>query len=363
MEDDDVTAWTSTLDTLLASGDLVVSVAAGNDGDADAAAGLHRVQPPADGVNVLSIGAADSEGAGWRRAYYSSQGPGRSPGLVKPDGVAFGGDDGRPFPCIGPNLELEYRSGTSFAAPFALKSAAAIRHQLSGDLTPLAVRALLIHRVENDEEHSWKEVGWGRVKSDALRVVTCDDDEAVVVFQGVLPIGEHLRLPVPLPVEHMNGRTAITATMLIATEVDPDHAATYTRSGVEIVFRPHEGRFTTTNGRQSTHPKTVPFFNEASLYGRGEGALRADGHKWEPCLHATRAFNAQTLDGPVFDVYYHSRRDGRAVVDPPPVPYAFIITLRSATTPDLYDRLVRAYANVLEPLRPQARIQLTGGDL
>lgn len=361
IDDDDVTAWTSTIDALLAAGDTVTAVATGNEGDGDQEAGLHRIQPPADGVNVLSVGAADSDRPGWARAWYSSYGPGRSPGLVKPDGVAFGGDDPSPFLCIGPDLELVYGSGTSLAAPHALRAAAAIRHQLSDQLNPLAIRALLIHRAENDEDHNWHEVGWGKLETDPDRAVTCEDDEAIVVYVGTLPIGEHLRLPVPLPDLPNPCNVAISATMLIATEVDPDHAASYTRSGVEITFRPHSDRYTIRDGRQSEHPKSVPFFNEANLYGRGEGALRADGHKWEPCLNASRTFRSSSLRTPAFDVYYHSRRGGRPVVDPPPIPYAFVLGLRSAAVLDLYDRVVRSYAQVLEPLRPQTRLQLAAG--
>lgn len=60
VDDDDVTLWTSALDQRFSNGKCLISVAAGNDGDADPAAGLHRIQPPGDGVNVLTVGAADS---------------------------------------------------------------------------------------------------------------------------------------------------------------------------------------------------------------------------------------------------------------------------------------------------------------
>lgn len=91
IDDDEVHAWTAVLDELLANRDTLATIAVGNTGESDVAAGLNRIQVPADCVNALAVGACDSPDAVWRRAPYSSVGPGRSPGLVKPDFVAFGG--------------------------------------------------------------------------------------------------------------------------------------------------------------------------------------------------------------------------------------------------------------------------------
>jgi hypothetical protein len=101
IEDDEVSAWTSVLDNILSSSDTLLSVAVGNNGDLDDASGNNRIEPPGDAVNALCVGAADSEGLFWGRASYSAVGPGRSPGIVKPDVLAFGGtsdDDFRSSP-------------------------------------------------------------------------------------------------------------------------------------------------------------------------------------------------------------------------------------------------------------------------
>ncbi len=97
VNDDEITLWTAELDQRLAHGHIVTTVAVGNNGLYDAASGLNRVQPPGDAVNVLAVGAASSLGSIWQRAPYSCVGPGRSPGLIKPDGLAFGGSQGEPF--------------------------------------------------------------------------------------------------------------------------------------------------------------------------------------------------------------------------------------------------------------------------
>src|SRR3546814_15699618 len=96
-DDDDVSQWTARLVQLLAGGDAVATIAGGNNGANDQQSGLHRIQPPSDGVNVLGVGASDGFGPTWARAPYSAWGPGRSPGYVKPDFVAFGGSPASPF--------------------------------------------------------------------------------------------------------------------------------------------------------------------------------------------------------------------------------------------------------------------------
>jgi hypothetical protein len=84
IDDDEVHAWTAVLDDYLSRGDCLAVVAAGNGGEGDEAIGANRVQVPADCVNALAVGSADSPDAAWARALYSSVGPGRSPGLIKP---------------------------------------------------------------------------------------------------------------------------------------------------------------------------------------------------------------------------------------------------------------------------------------
>lgn len=97
LDDDDISLWTARLDQILASGETVATIAGGNNGERDRENGFHRVQPPADGVNMLAVGASDGFASDWRRAPYSACGPGRSPGYVKPDFLTFGGSSATPF--------------------------------------------------------------------------------------------------------------------------------------------------------------------------------------------------------------------------------------------------------------------------
>ncbi len=359
VEDDDVTEWTATLDDRFSNGRAVATVAVGNDGNASI--GLNRIQPPGDGVNMLAVGAANSLGSVWKRATYSCVGPNRSPGYVKPDGLAFGGSGSEQFLVLGPTLGLSEVEGTSISSPVALRSATAVRVQLATALSPLAIRALMVHRADPGS-HDRSEVGWGRFEHDPERLITCDDDESVVVYQGTLPVGEHLRVPVAMPNAPPTGMVTIAATLVIAPDVDPQHPGAYTRSGLEVAFRPHSGKFMEyDDGKISAHPKTRSFFSASNLYGVAEFAMRESGYKWEPCLRHSERFRSSTLSGPCFDIYYHHRQNGMVAVLPQPIPYAFVVGIKAPHVADLYNQVVRSYAGRLVPLVPQLKISLRSG--
>ena len=357
--DDEVTAWTAEIDSRLAGGHVFAAVAAGNYGERDRTAGLDRIQPPSDGVNVVAVGASDSQDDSWTRASYSCRGPGRSPGLVKPDGVSFGGSQRTPFKTLGRDGTICDTEGTSYASPYALRSAVLVRTQLGNQLSALAIRALMIHRASRDDNEC-SEVGWGRFEVDPHLLITCDDREALVIYEEDLPIGQELRVSVPMPNEPLRGLVKITATLVIAPDVDPAFPGAYTRSGLEVLFRPHSGKHNVNqDGRLSANPATAAFFSDTNLYGASEATLREEACKWETCRKHSRTFRAVSLHEPCFDIRYHRRREGHPAEDDRPIRYAFVVSLECRDIPDLYDRVVRAYANVLVPLRPRLRIPVT----
>lgn len=230
-----------------------------------------------------------------------------------------------------------------------------MRASLGPALSPLAIRALQVHRTET-RDFPAAEMGWGRFVTDVDDLITCGDDEVRVIYQGTLPVKVHLRARVPLPREPLTGDVFLTATLCIAPDVDPEHAFTYTRSGLEVSFRPHAGKFVTgEDGRRSRHAKTKAFFSPKAMYS-SEVELREDAHKWEPCLHASARFRATSLDKPCFDIYYHHRLGGMAPTQQQELPYALVVTVRAPKVPDLYNRVVRAHTHVLEALKPVIRL-------
>lgn len=355
IEDDDVHAWTAVLDEYLADGACIATIAVGNDGEADAGEGLNRIQVPADTVNGLSIGACDSLGNVWKRAEYSSIGPGRSPGIVKPDLVAFGGCAASPYVVLGGTTGLSRtpQCGTSFAAPHALRVATGVKANFGGSLEALAIRALLIHTAEPSEEPQ-HEVGWGRARNAVDDIVLCPDGSVRVVYQGELTASKYLRAEIPLPDEVLRGIVKLTATCCFATEIDSAHPGSYTRSGLEIFFRPDA----THVEEGATHAKTDTFFSRSRLY-QTEEMLRSDAHKWETCLHGSVRKRASGFNRPVFDIHYLSRDEGHADHHTSKIKYALVITVEAPRHLDLYDLIVRKYRNILEAMVPlQVPIQV-----
>ena len=185
VDDDEVHAWTSMFDEYLADGNTLASIAVGNNGEGYTILGYDRVQVPADCVNGLAVGAASASGSKWKRAPYSAVGPGRSPGIVKPDVVGFGGCEKEPYFVLDalPVVKLTPTCGTSFAAPHVLRTAIGLRAQFGQVLRPLAIKALLVHCADA-QSHPQRQVGWGRVPDILDDLVTCPDHTVRVVYQG-----------------------------------------------------------------------------------------------------------------------------------------------------------------------------------
>lgn len=351
VDDDDVHPWTSKLDPLLSSGKTLMTVAVGNSGDADAESGLNRVQPPSDCVNAMGIGACDKEGDKWARAIYSSMGPSRSPGEMKPDGVTLGGTEDAPFWVLAndkPGFAFPV-TGTSVASPYALRAGVGVRAHLGDVLSPLAVRALLVHCCERDGRQC-SEVGWGRICTDLETLITCVSGTASILYQGELKPRKYLRAALPVPAQGFTGMVKVTATVCIASETDPQTPMFYTRSGLDIVFR----RDKTDIPKGKNTAKTSQFFRPA--LSPQEVLLRRDRHMWETTQKVSRRFVGKTLVEPVFDIHYNPRTAGRDAHEPKPVPYALIVTVDAPRMPNLYDRILTKYRHQLEPMVPKIQI-------
>lgn len=352
VDDNEVHAWTAVLDDFLSHGKCLAAIAVGNGGERDVALSANRVQVPADCVNALAIGAADTPDAGWARATYSSIGPGRSPGLIKPDLVSFGGSTARPFLVLSHKEapRLEPTGGTSYAAPSTLRLGAGIRAHLGPSLSPLAIRALLVHCAEPaDIPHT--EIGWGRVAQHLADIATCDDDTVRVVFEGTITASKYIRAPVPVPNVPLEGLVGIKATLVYATEVDPHHPGNYTRAGLDATFRPNRGKVRD----KATHAVSKGFFgkNRPTVT---EDELRRDAWKWENCLHAENSYRGRSLDAPAFDIHYNARAEGHDNSKKQKLKYALIISVRARRVADLYNRIVRRYQGTLEALLPVIEI-------
>ncbi len=353
IDDNEVHAWTAVFDEFLSKGDCLAVVAAGNGGEGDEMIGANRVQVPADCVNALAVGAADSPDLGWLRAGYSSVGPGRSPGLIKPDLVAFGGSTARPFLVLRTKdaPKIEPTGGTSFAAPSVLRMGTGVRAHLGPLLSPLTIRALLIHCVEGaDIPHA--EIGWGRLSHHLDDIVICADNTVRVVYQGTVTASKYVRAPIPVPDEELKGMVKVRATLCYTTEVDPHHPSNYTRAGLDVVFRPNKTVF---KDDDAAHAASKPFFGKNRPQVTEE-ELRRDAWKWENCLHGEGNFRGRSLDSPVFDIHYNARAEGHGIRQSQELKYALVVSVTARRVADLYERIVRRYRGQLEALVPLVEI-------
>lgn len=355
IEDTEIHAWTAVIDDLLSDGETFMTVAAGNNGDRDRESGNARIQVPSDSVNAVAVGASNSTNdTDWERAAYSAFGPGRSPGVIKPDLVAFGGDVAKYFHVIneGKTATITPQMGTSFAAPYVLRNAVGIRAILGVELSPLAVKALLVHAA-NQNGHPALEVGWGKVPEDLNSIITSPDGVARIVYQGELKPGKYLRAPLPLPNGTLSGNVTLSATFCYASSTDPQDSASYTKAGLEVSFRPNEDKVKA-EGQVSADTKG---FFELKKYSV-ESERRSDMGKWETVLHNSKNMRGTSLKNPVFDIHYNAREGGGKASKPEKIKYALIITVKAPKHMDLYNEILRSYNKILMPLQPQISIPI-----
>ena len=353
IEDTEVHAWTSVIDDLLSDGETFMTVAIGNNGERDKDSGNARIQVPADCVNAVAIGAADNLGATWSRASYSAVGPGRSPGIIKPDLMAFGGGPSNYFHALAPGKKptLSPQLGTSFAAPFLLRSAVGIRAILGDELSPLAIKALLIHSAEGCGQ-GMRDVGWGKVPEDIMEIITCPEGVARVVYQGELKPGKYLRASLPLPQDGISGRVRLKATFCYASQVDPQDSCSYTRAGLDVTFRPDAARME----EGKTTAKTKTFFSKKKYATETE--LRSDQGKWETVLHDEARMLGTSLKNPIFDIHYNAREAGGGTRSAEKIRYALIITIEAPKCPDIHNDILRTYASILTQIQPKVSLPI-----
>lgn len=249
--------------------------------------------------------------------------------------------------------------GTSFSSPSVLRLGVGVRAHFGNALSELAIRTLLIHCSESANIPKF-EVGWGRVARSLASIVICDDHTMRVVFQGRITASKFVRAPIPLPSGELKGMVKIKATLCYATSVDPHHPGNYTRSGLEMTFRPakHTKRKTNEGEMEPLHATSKSFFGKSQKAFQTEDELRKDAWKWENCLHAENRYRGKTLSEPVFDIHYNARSEGRNDTRTQEMQYALVITVEAPHIKDLYDQVVRKYATQLEQLLPVIEIPI-----
>jgi hypothetical protein len=229
-----------------------------------------------------------------------------------------------------------------------------VRAHLGSALTPLALKALLIHRCYSSSEPQC-EIGWGKVAESIQELIECDDSTACIIYQGPITAGSYIRAPIPVPEGDLRGEVRLSATVCFATDTDPQDPINYTRSGLDIYFRPHDGR---KSNSASHNPKTRTLFSAGNLYA-GEAELRRNAHKWETVMHVSdEKMRWSSLQNPCFDIHYNARAGGGKTSQGEDMRYALVVSLTAPKVDDLYDRIFRRYRTQLEPLKPIIEIPI-----
>jgi len=118
-----------------------------------------KITFPADGHDVIAVGAVNGDGSLWVR---SSGGP-TTDGRIKPDVVAMGNDVYYLSPSKGVEDEFSFGTGTSFSSPLAAGVCALIL-QAHPELNPYEVRDALRETADRADSPD-NQYGWGLVNA------------------------------------------------------------------------------------------------------------------------------------------------------------------------------------------------------
>jgi Subtilase family len=382
---DYVDRWTWTLDEIALENDVLIAVAAGNDGTEDPRPGdgSDHVRVPADGVNLLSVGAALGDQAEWDRAPYCCRGPGRHGSRVQPMVFAFGGDDTLPFFGAGPNGETIGDFGTSFSTPSVARTIAELCVNLGADDRDAAtLRAFAAHFAGARTDHRADDHGFGLIPQSLVGALECTNDEISVLYRDTLERGQAVAYPLPVPPRDLEGRWAVRWTLSFLSPVDITNALEYTSAGVEVFFRPNSAKVNMNPPPGDSRaakpidvrhnrdeydellaggwtPSGTPATRSAARL-KTEQELRDEG-KWETIIRQTDSMQGRTLYQPRLWLNYLAREGGALVQrdSAPDLDIALLITVTGPRNSGLYNEVISTRPfDVLTPLVTQVTVPI-----
>ncbi|EGR2039888.1 TPA: S8 family peptidase [Vibrio cholerae] len=350
--DNEPSLWSSTLDDIASSGDILIFVAVGNQGgliNTKFGKAYARVQPPADMINGMAVGSANSKGKNWQKASYSCVGPGRRPGYVKPDILCFGGDTSEKLKLVSlSDFSIKPVMGTSYSTALMTRLAAKIDILTNHQLNVATIRALILHNADLGKRDK-VECGWGGVFVDAEDIVFCSPNKVTLIYQGRLENATGIRAAVPCPstLQDKASKLSLDATMCFYTDVDQQHTSSYTKAGIEVTFRPD--RHNVKEGASQAHTRSL--FTKKKILG-DEQSLREDAHKWETCFKVHDSIMTKGISMPTLDIRYLTREEGQPISlkDLKPMNFSLVITLSvKESACNLYQDILNEY-DLLVPL-------------
>lgn len=359
--DDHIDRWTSTIDQLSFEHDVLFVVAAGNNGDLDAATGMNRVLVPADTVNGITVGATGSP-TGNTGASYSAKGPGRTAAQILPTGIAFGGSESEPFVAVdNDGAPLQFK-GTSCAAPLVVHGLARAASRLGLDYrTSTVLRCCAVHFAETSRGQEHDHVGYGHLPSDYPEIDYNESHIVHVLYEGRTVRGEVDVLALPMP-EGMPAPVDIRITLVSTSEVNATDAGDYVGAGLEVAFRPDNTiyKFTSPAGKtkelsvtrdaekvaklkaEGWEPAGTPMTRSWKVRSKTEASRRASG-KWE----SVQVIDHQVQDAapvrPQIELAHYSRERATMTSGSAPLKWTMLVTLECPPGTDLYQTVLAQF--------------------
>jgi hypothetical protein len=344
--DDHIDRWTSTIDQLWFEHDVLFVVAAGNNGELDAASRMNRILVPADTVNGLAVGATDRP-TGTAGASYSAKGPGRTRGQIVPTGVAFGGSRSEPFVAVDNDGTRLLFQGTSCAAPLVVNGLAKAATRLGLKYrTATVLKCCAIHFADTARGQNPDDVGYGHLPSDYPQIDYSEAHIAHVLFEGCTARDATDVYSVPMP-DGMPPRADLRITVVSTSEVNSGDAGDYTAAGLVITLRPDATLYTFTSPTDEKTTRSLSLTRDAqtvaalqaegwtraehpvskswTVHNKTEAELRARG-KWESAQVITHQVRTPMVE-PRIELKHLSRQDAQLTAATPPLQWTMLISL------------------------------------
>jgi hypothetical protein len=258
--------------------------------------GQDRMFQPAESVRAVSVGAIDPPDAKGqlRPAVYTRRGPGTALGL-KPDVAHVGGQGGHApnLFSLAPDGATVAGMGTSYSAPLAARTLAALDHVIEGEVQRETLIGLLIHHAQmpplladaHVSNFASDFVGHG-VPSHALDMLLTDDHAITLAFVGTLQAAHELTFPFTWPASLVNATGACRGrarmTLAYRTPTHGRFGAEYVRINLEAYLR--QEQIDTTTGEVGWAGRLK---SEGKIY---EKHLLDHGRKWWPIKRFDQTF-------------------------------------------------------------------------
>ncbi len=365
--DGHIDRWTSTIDQLSFECDVLFVVAAGNNGELDAATGMNRILVPADTVNGIAVGATDSP-TGTAGASYSARGPGRTRGQILPTGMAFGGSMSEPFVAVDNDGGRLHFQGTSCAAPMVVNGLARAATRLGLKYrTATVLRCCAIHFADTARGQDADHVGYGHLPSDYPQIDYTASHVVHVLYQGQTARDDVGVMAVSMP-DGMPAPVDLRITVVSTSEVNSTDAGDYVGAGLNITFRPDTSVYTFKSPTDDTDKVSLSVIRQAddvaqceaqgwkrsahpdpkswTVQSKTEASRRADG-KWES-VQVIKHKLTTPMYRPRIELQHLSRQRAMLTSGTPPLRWTMFVTLACPVGTEL-NQAVRAQFPSLQP--------------